>query len=200
MTSTVVVAERASSTQGGLRLALVGLIAPLAAGAGLAVSRDQGSSVGPGPVAEVAATPPATSLPALVIPEGKVPVAFDDGGMPGIAGFIDEASENMDAPRPVLDLGSGRLPARGWEVTDVDGVLVGYFIGGFVDLETARDVEAMDALLAERAARAEAGRMTEEEMERILEEGPPPPERAAAVGGLGGQVPQERGWEAAGGG
>jgi hypothetical protein len=155
--------ERAGGgSRHGIRVVLIVLVGVLAAGAGLAISRGpeapgppRPTAVAEGAVDTVDPMPTTTYTEPFVVPEGKVPVAFDDGGRPGIAGFVDEASQDMDVPAPVLDLGSGRIPVRGWEVTDADGVLVGYFVGSFVDLATARNVEAMDAFLADQASRVQ---------------------------------------------
>ncbi len=139
----------------GFRLVLVVGLALLAAGAGLAISRG-GAPAEPPTRAEATAepapaeVPPTTGTPSISVPEGKEPVAFDDGGVPGIAGFVDADALNGTDPAPVLDIGTGRYEARGLEVTDGDGILVGYFVNrvGFIDLATARDPAAVDARFA----------------------------------------------------
>lgn len=93
---------------------------------------------------------PSTTVPDVTemeIPEGKVPVASHEGG---IAGFVDAEAEASPDGYPPLDL-STETPVNGLEVTDAEGVLVGYFIErlGFVDLATAETPGAVDALIAD---------------------------------------------------
>lgn len=108
------------------------------------------------------------ALPFAPAPEGKEIIAFNDGGMPGLAGYIDDQGPSgWDVPDPALDIGTGTYEATGKEITDADGVLLGYSVNGIglVDLATARDDGVMDALLTEAAARRAAEpEMTEEEV------------------------------------
>ncbi|HMJ77592.1 MAG TPA: hypothetical protein VK507_16555 [Iamia sp.] len=120
-------------------------------------------------------------LPVGPTPPGKEPIAFNDGGVPGLAGYIDDEGPNgWDVPPPVLDVGSGRYEATGKELTDANGVLLGYAVSGvgLVDLATASDVETMDVLLAEGEAKREAADRRnaelaedEEEMARLFGDG-----------------------------
>lgn len=186
--------RRAKVRGARVRLGIAVLVAVVAGAAGLAVSSRSGDgeaaqAVGQGERAEVEGGATTTdpmvagdphwsheALPPAPAPAGKEAIAFNDGGVPGLAGYIvDEGPNGWDQPDPVLPLGSGRSEARGHEITDLDGELLGYAVSGvgLVDLAIARDVGAMDLLLAEgearrRAAEEDSAQMTEEEMARLF--------------------------------
>lgn len=133
---------RATDTRRRPRLLIVPA-AVFTAVIGLAVMASAG-----GQQEEAAApAPSAVDVTKMEIPAGKVPVASHEGT---VAGFVDAKAERDPGGYPETDLGSGDRAVHALEVTDGDGRLVGYFVEllGFVDLRTARDDAAVDALLA----------------------------------------------------
>lgn len=82
---------------------------------------------------------------------GRIPVADDDGN---VAGFIDAEAYESPEGLPPADLGSGDREVFATEVEDASGRLVGYYVQllGFVDLATARDGAAIEALFTEHEA------------------------------------------------
>jgi hypothetical protein len=166
--------------------ALAGAVVLVLGGGGEAATADDDEQPPPSSEAAAVRDPMAVGDPhwgheALVAgptPPGKEPIIFNDGGVPGLAGYIDsEDPDDVDRPGHPLPIGSGRYEVWGQELTDADGVLLGYAVGtvGLVDLATARDVELMDALLAEGEARHRAVEernaalaQDEEAMERLF--------------------------------
>lgn len=86
-------------------------------------------------------------------PDGKR-LVLDHAGQP--RGYIDESLLDLGAAPHHVTIGGRSLP--GIPVHDHEGALAGYLAGelGFVDLATASDPAAVDALLTEQEARIAA--------------------------------------------
>ena len=75
----------------------------------------------------------------------------------GIAGFIDDADlrRALDHGEPLLDVGTGAYPLRGFKVFDTHKQLVGYFLDGdpgFVPLHVMADQATADQYGKDQAA------------------------------------------------
>lgn len=107
------------------------------------------ASVAPSKVVTVTAVPAPTTTapPSTDIERGDVPISGPGGRIVGSVDAADWAAATATGP-PVLDIGTGAVEVRGFEVRDRSGKLVGYFLPGdigFLTTDQAADAEAVDA-------------------------------------------------------
>lgn len=114
------------------------------------------------------------SDPGVSPPPDDLRPAFDELGIPisgpggSIAGWVDRDEWNGTNGPPVLDIGTGAVEVRGFEVRDAAGVLTGYFLAGapgFVSIEFAADPEAVDRLVTANP------QLAQEEMKQLYLDG-----------------------------
>lgn len=160
--------RRASAAAGMITAAIaIGMAFGVAAVAGGDPSADP-----PRPASPVAA---ASRVVEAAGPEGLTPVSGPTGA---VVGYLrdQDLRRALDVGEPVVELGSGDVVFRGFEVVDLDGELVGWFLSGdngFVSLAQVHDPEAFSAITEiwqrEQAEAAEEPSPEVLELQRELE-------------------------------
>ena len=156
------------------RLGIAAVLALVAAGALAGVNARRSAP------AEVAARPAPVEQPGTPSTE-RAPIV-DDGepinGPGGTVGWVERQvwdAAAVEGP-PLLDIGTGAVEVRGFEVLGVDGALVGYYVPGpigFLALDRTSDPVAVDELVEANAgmSQAEAQQLFEEMRDAAGEDG-----------------------------